>query len=94
MPQWLKTMLLAVGLLILVAFVVEPVLVARRRRQRAAAQEAQTPQAFQRGPAGPAGGRAPLPSGGQTPPPSQGCAQGSPARSRAASCSPTTIGSS
>ncbi len=52
MPQWLKTMLLAVGLLILVAFAVEPVLVARRRRQRAAAQEAQTPQALQRGPAG------------------------------------------
>jgi hypothetical protein len=53
MPQWLKTMLLAVGLLILVAFAVEPVLVARRRRQRAAAQEAQTPQAVQGGPAGP-----------------------------------------
>jgi hypothetical protein len=62
MPQWLKTMLLAVGLLILVAFLVEPVLMARRRRQRAApqeaqtppaAQEAQTPQALQSGPAGP-----------------------------------------
>jgi LysM repeat protein len=62
MPQWLKTMLLAVGLLILVAFLVEPVLVARRRRRRAAAQEAQTPpaaqeaqtpQAVQGGPAGP-----------------------------------------
>lgn len=62
MPQWLKTMLLALGLLILVAFVVEPVLVARRRRQRAAAQEAQTPpagqeaqtpQVLQGGPAGP-----------------------------------------
>ena len=43
MPQWLKTMLLVVGLLILVAFLAEPVLVARRRRreQQAAAQAAQ-----------------------------------------------------
>lgn len=41
MPQWLKTMLLVVGLLILVAFLVEPLLVARRRRQQAAAQAAQ-----------------------------------------------------
>ena len=41
MPQWLKTMLLVVGLLILVAFLVEPVLVARRRRQQAAAEVAQ-----------------------------------------------------
>jgi hypothetical protein len=41
MPQWLKTMLLVVGLLILVAFIAEPVLVARRRRQQAAAQAAQ-----------------------------------------------------
>jgi hypothetical protein len=61
MPQWLKALLLAVGLLILVAFLVDPVLVARRRRQRAAAreaqtlaaaQEAQTPQALHSGPAG------------------------------------------
>ena len=37
MPQWLKTMLLAVGLLILAAFLAEPVLVVRRRRQQAAA---------------------------------------------------------
>jgi LysM repeat protein len=42
MPQWLKTTLLVVGLLILVAFLVEPVLVARRRRQQAAAQAAQS----------------------------------------------------
>jgi LysM repeat protein len=41
MPQWLKTMLLAVGLLILVVFLVEPVLVARRRRRQAAAPAAQ-----------------------------------------------------
>ncbi len=40
MPQWLKTMLLVVGLLILVAFLVEPVLAVRRRRQQAAAQAA------------------------------------------------------
>ena len=36
MPQWLKTMLLAVGLLVLAAFLVEPVLLVRRRRQQAA----------------------------------------------------------
>lgn len=41
MPQWLKTMLLALGLLILVALLTEPLLVARRRRQQAAAQAAQ-----------------------------------------------------
>jgi LysM repeat protein len=39
MPRWLKTVLLVVGLLILVAFLTEPVLVVRRRRQRATAQE-------------------------------------------------------
>jgi LysM repeat protein len=39
MPQWLKTVLLVVGLLILVAFLVEPVLVARRRRRQAAAEQ-------------------------------------------------------
>jgi len=38
MPQWLKTMLLAVGLLILMAFLTEPVLVVRRRRRQAAVQ--------------------------------------------------------
>jgi LysM repeat protein len=48
MPQWLKTMLLVVGLLILVVFLVEPVLVVRRRRQAAA-------QAAQSGPAGSGG---------------------------------------
>ena len=40
MPQWLKTMLLAVGLLILAAFLAEPVLIVRRRRQQAAARQA------------------------------------------------------
>jgi hypothetical protein len=39
MPQWLKIVLLAVGLLILAAFVTEPLLVIRRRR-RAPAQAA------------------------------------------------------
>jgi hypothetical protein len=34
MPSWLKTMLLAVGLLAVVIFAAEPLLVARRRRQR------------------------------------------------------------
>jgi LysM repeat protein len=41
MPQWLKTMLLVVGLLILVAFLVEPVLVGRRRRRQTGAWAAQ-----------------------------------------------------
>jgi LysM repeat protein len=40
MPQWLKIMLLVVGLLILVAFLVEPMLVARRRRRQAVVQAA------------------------------------------------------
>jgi LysM repeat protein len=45
MPQWLKTMLLAVGLLILAAFLAEPVLVVRRRRQQAAIQAVPSPRA-------------------------------------------------
>ena len=45
MPQWLKTMLLAVGLLILAAFLAEPVLVVRRRRWQAAVQAPQPGQA-------------------------------------------------
>jgi hypothetical protein len=44
MPQWLKIMLLAIGLLIGVAFLAEPVLVIRRRR-RQAASAAQHPTA-------------------------------------------------
>src|SRR2546421_3747790 len=51
MPQWLKTMLLAVGLLILAAFLAEPVLVVRRRRQQAAARQAEV-QALGTGTAG------------------------------------------
>ena len=50
MPGWLTTTLLAVGLLIAAAFVTEPVLAARRRRQAPAAQTAATA-----GPTGPAG---------------------------------------
>ena len=38
MPNWLKTLLVAVGLLILAAFLTEPVLAARRRRHQAANQ--------------------------------------------------------
>ena len=53
MPPWLKTMLLAVGLLILVAFLAEPVLVAWRRRQRRGRGGAGGPER----PAGPAGGQ-------------------------------------
>jgi len=34
MPRWLKIVLLAVGLLILVALLIEPVLVVRRRRRQ------------------------------------------------------------
>jgi LysM repeat protein len=41
MPPWLKIMLLAAGLLIVVAFLAEPVLAARGRRRQAAAQAAQ-----------------------------------------------------
>ena len=36
MPHWLKTLLVAVGLLILAAFLTEPLLAARRRRHQAA----------------------------------------------------------
>jgi len=60
MPQWLKTMLLAVGLLILAAFLAEPVLVVRRRRQQAAVRalpprtDIQPGTAAQPGPAVPA----------------------------------------
>ena len=41
MPPWLKIMLLAVGLLILAAFLTEPVLATRRRRRQAAIQAVQ-----------------------------------------------------
>ena len=92
MPRWLKTVLLAVGLFILVAFLAEPVLVTRRRRQRAAAQETTVPgttvqqaavqhdavQALQPGKAGPG--------------PGPGCWR--PARAGRRSFSLTTTGSS
>ena len=58
MPPWLKTMLLAVGLLILMAFLAEPVLAAWRRRQQARSEAIPAAQAAQRGPAS-AGGRWP-----------------------------------
>ena len=41
MPQWLKMMLVALGLLILVALLTEPVLAALRRRQKAAFKAAE-----------------------------------------------------
>src|SRR5499427_1481991 len=50
MPQWLKTMLLAVGLLILAAFLAEPVLVVRRRRQQAAVRALPPRTAVEPGP--------------------------------------------
>jgi nucleoid-associated protein YgaU len=52
MPGWLKTMLIAVGLLILVALLTEPVLAALRRRQKAALH-AGAATAATAGPAGP-----------------------------------------
>ena len=57
MPSWLKTMLVAVGLLILVALLTEPVLAAvrRRQRQKAALQPAGLATAATAGPAAPAG---------------------------------------
>jgi LysM repeat protein len=45
MPQWLKTMLLAAGLVVGAAFLAEPVLlVLRRRRRRASARAAAVPE--------------------------------------------------
>jgi LysM repeat protein len=58
MPQWLKTMLLALGLLILAAFVAEPALVIRRRRQQAAARAIPPRTAVQPGNAVPEHGQA------------------------------------
>jgi hypothetical protein len=43
MPQWLKTMLLAAGLVVGAAFLAEPVLLIQRRRRRAAAGAASQP---------------------------------------------------
>ena len=54
MPPWLRTMLLAVGLLIATAFLAEPVLaVARRRRRRAAGRAPQPSPAGARQPPAP-----------------------------------------
>ncbi len=62
MPQWLKIMLVAVGLLILAAFLTEPVLIARRRwRQRAVAQAVPAAPAG----AGPELGGGPRPGAGK-----------------------------
>jgi LysM repeat protein len=58
MPQWLKTMLLAVGLLVLSAFLVEPVLLVRRRRQQAAVRALPPRTAVQPGNTVPEPGRA------------------------------------
>ena len=49
MPQWLKTTLLAVGLLVLAAFLAEPVLVVRRRRRQAAVRALPSRTAVQPG---------------------------------------------
>jgi LysM repeat protein len=58
MPQWLKTMLLAIGLLVLAAFLAEPVLVVRRRRQQAAVRALPPRPADQPGNADPQPGKA------------------------------------
>ena len=56
MPGWLKTTLLAAGLLILVAFVTEPLLLARRRRQHQVPAAAAAAQPGTSGsPGGPSG---------------------------------------
>jgi LysM repeat protein len=60
MPQWLEIMLVAVGLLILAAFLTEPVLVARRRRRRRATAQAPPPAG-----AGPELGAGPRPGAGK-----------------------------
>ena len=52
MPGWLKTMLIAVGLLILAALLTEPVLAALRRRRKAALHAAGPATAATAGPAG------------------------------------------
>jgi len=65
MPGWLKTMLVALGLLVLVALVTEPVLAALRRRQKAALQAGPDPAAA----AGPAGPLRPAPAGQLRPAP-------------------------
>jgi LysM repeat protein len=44
MPQWLKTVLLAAGLVIGAAFLAEPVVLVLRRRRRAAARAAMQPE--------------------------------------------------
>ena len=61
MPAWLKTMLVALGLLILVALLTEPVLAALRRRQKTALQ-AGPATAAQPGRARPAGQLRPAPA--------------------------------
>ena len=65
MPGWLKTMLVALGLLILVALVTEPVLAALRRRQKTALQAGAAATAA----AGPAGPLRPAPAGQLRPAP-------------------------
>ena len=62
MPQWLKIMLVAVGLLILAAFLTEPVLMARRRRRQRAAAQALPPAPAG---AGPEVGAGPRPGAGK-----------------------------
>jgi LysM repeat protein len=62
MPSWLKTVLLAVGLLAVLIFAAEPLLIARRRRRRRIV----VPPPNQPGPAGPATPASPASQTGQT----------------------------
>ena len=68
MPQWLKTMLLAVGLLVLAAFLAEPALVVRRRRQQAAVRALPPRSAVRPGNAVPESGEAAVPEPGKAVP--------------------------
>ncbi len=70
MPRWLKTMLLAAGLVVGVAFLAEPGLrVLRRRRRRASARAAAVPEQ------GREPGPAPSPRGGREPDPGRPAAE-------------------
>ena len=83
MPRWLKTMLLAVGLVVGAAFLAEPVLLMfRRQRRRASARAAAVPERA----------REPV----LVPPPREGLGPdpGCPARGSPASSWPTMTGSS
>ncbi len=53
MPSWLKTVLLAIGLLVVLVFAAEPLLLARRRRRRRGAASAPVPHQAPQAPQAP-----------------------------------------